>query len=142
MRARLTPSLGYAWPLLLLLLPSFDSQAPAEAATFSITVSPHGSDSNPGTETKPVATLAAARDAIRRLRRSGGLRGPAEVVVRRGVYTTPPSGVPVLALTAEDSGTAEMPITYRAYPGEDVVLSAGVQVARKGTNPCPQHALE
>ena len=43
----------------------------ARAATFE--VAPEGSDANPGSAERPFATLARARDAVRELKRSGGL---------------------------------------------------------------------
>ena len=63
----------------------------------------------------PLATLEAARDKIRSLRR-GGARGPFTVQLRRGTYylTAP------LVLTPEDSG-----VVYEAFPGERAVISGG-----------------
>ena len=63
----------------------------------------------------PLATLDAARDRIRALRR-GGTRGPFTVLVRGGTYYLESP----LVLTPEDSG-----VTYEAFPGEHVILSGG-----------------
>jgi len=71
----------------------------------------------------PLATLAGARNAIRRLKHSSGagLRQAVEVQMRGGTYRLHEP----LMLTAGDSGTAECPITYMAHPGEQPVLSGG-----------------
>jgi len=69
----------------------------------------------------PFATLTRARDAIRELKAGEGLRQPLKVLVRGGTYYMPET----LTLGTQDSGTASFPITYMAYPGEQVVLSGG-----------------
>ena len=87
-------------------------------------VAQRGSDSNPGTKAKPFATLQRARDAIRGARRSGPLPiGGISVWVRAGNYPLSHT----LKLTAEDSGTPEAPIVYRAYPSEEVRLTGGTK---------------
>ena len=75
----------------------------------------------------PLATLAAARDAIRRLKHGlgGALDRPVAVLVRGGTY---PMAAP-LQLSGGDSGTALCPITYAAYPGEKPILSGGRTIA-------------
>lgn len=118
----------------LAVLPSgFASAAPAaagaggSAGTFH--VSPDGDDGWSGRPSEPaadgsdgpLATLAAARDAVRRLKAATGLTHPVDVVIRGGTYhLTEP-----LMLTPEDSGTEDCPITWRAADGEDVVISGG-----------------
>lgn len=73
----------------------------------------------------PLATLAGARDAIRRLKlhddKKPPLSCPVHVLVRGGTYAM--SGP--LALSAADSGTESAPIVYQAYSGEHPVLSGG-----------------
>jgi hypothetical protein len=95
-------------------------------------VSPEGKDSWSGRAAKPtadgadgpLATLAAARDAIRRLKAQGALREPVKVMVGGGVYRlTEP-----LVFTPEDSGTPAAPISYMAVPGQKPVLSGGVPI--------------
>ena len=49
-------------------------------------VAPNGRDDNPGTRKQPFATLARARDAVRRLKADGGLKAGATVLVRGGTY--------------------------------------------------------
>ncbi len=69
----------------------------------------------------PFASIEGARDAIRALKASGGLTKPVAVLVRGGAYALDKT----LVFTAEDSGTRACPITYRAFPGEAVVLTGG-----------------
>jgi hypothetical protein len=80
----------------------------------------------------PLASLAGARDAIRKLKQHGQLSEPVLVLVADGHYTvTGP-----LELTAEDSGTATAPITYEAAPGASPVFSGGRVIGgwQRGTN--------
>lgn len=75
----------------------------------------------------PFATLQRARDEVRRLKASG----PVTVWVRAGTYRlTQP-----LVLEPQDSGTAQRPIVYAAYPGERPVLSGGRRIT--GWKPGP-----
>lgn len=83
-----------------------------------------GNDRAAGTAEDPLATLGAARDAVRALK-TRGLDGPVEVVVHEGTYFLREP----LVLGPEDSGTAECPIRYRAAQGERVVLSGGVPIS-------------
>ena len=78
----------------------------------------------------PFATLARARDAVRALKAAGGQSGPIIVMVRGGTYYLKEP----LRLGPEDSGTAEQPVIYCAYPGEEVILSGGRPITgwRKG----------
>ena len=85
----------------------------------AIYVAPYGSDSNPGTEQRPFASLERARRETRLLKQH--LRHPITVWVRGGTYYL---DVP-LVFTPEDSGTAEAPITYAAFPQEMATISGG-----------------
>ena len=80
----------------------------------------------------PFATLTRARDAIRELRRGQGLTERVTVTVCGGTYFLADTFV----LSAEDSGTATCPVTFRAAPGETAVLVGGRAVTgwRKGGN--------
>ncbi len=72
-----------------------------------------------GSAAKPFATLEAARDALRKLRR----RGPAttaEVLVAPGVYRL----AAPLAFTPEDGGTAKHPVTWRGDGGRPLLSGA------------------
>jgi hypothetical protein len=81
---------------------------------------------NAGRTDGPFATLERARDKIREMKKAAPLpAGGVTVWVRGGVYelTRP------LELTAEDSGTTETPIVYRATKGERPALIGGRAIA-------------
>ncbi|NEO82703.1 MAG: right-handed parallel beta-helix repeat-containing protein [Spirulina sp. SIO3F2] len=75
----------------------------------------------------PFATLQRARDAIRALQRSQTepWQQPIAVLLRGGTYYLDAPFV----LEPEDSGTATAPITYRAFPGEQVLISGGQPIS-------------
>jgi len=97
-----------------------------EGKTVTITkgdyyVSLQGSDSNDGSLEHPFASIERARDEIRRIKAASGLpAGGITVCVKGGEYN-----VASLLFDSRDSGTAEKPITYRAYGDSDVVLNGG-----------------
>lgn len=96
----------------------------SSAAAVELHVAPAGSDANPGTRERPLATLAGARDAIRTLKSQGRLAAPVRVVVAGGTYQlTEP-----IVLSSEDSGTKEEPIVYEAAAGARPVFSGGVRI--------------
>jgi parallel beta-helix repeat protein len=112
------------------------SAAIADPRGADLYVATNGSDAWSGRLAKPnaadtdgpFATLARARDAVRKLREK---RPDAKIVVqiRGGTYRlTEP-----LVFTADDSGSPSMTV-YEAYPGERPVLSGGKRIAgwRKG----------
>ncbi|MDF2717994.1 MAG: hypothetical protein K0R28_4919, partial [Paenibacillus sp.] len=114
--------------LLLGLLPAPSGQA-QEGAAKTFYVAPNGNDSNSGGSSDPFRTLEAARNAVRALKNGGGLPdGGVTVYLREGTYPRSES----FELTEEDSGTADSPIVYRAYPGETVRLSGGTNLDRSG----------
>ena len=85
------------------------AHAPLMAGEFH--VSPKGSDRNPGTKGKPFATLEKARDAVRSARSQGGASsGGMTIWLAPGDY----GRTNTLVLTAEDSGTAEHPVEWKA----------------------------
>ena len=74
----------------------------------------------------PFATLERARNAIRALKQAGPLpQGGVAVHLREGAYEL----TATLKLTAEDAGSADAPVVYRAHPGERVVLTGGRSIA-------------
>lgn len=96
--------------------------ARASPQGITLYVSPRGHDEWSGRLNKPLATLAGACDRLRVLRHEGVLAGkPVVVLVRGGVYPL----IAPLVFTPEDSGTADAPVTYAAYPGEKPVVSGG-----------------
>ncbi len=113
LRRQLSASLG-------LVLLTAAGQLGAQA--LELFVAPDGRDTNPGTKTKPFATLEAARDAIRRRKAAqSGFREQATVWLRGGDYFR----TNAFALTAADSGTPESPVVYRTYRRERVRLLGG-----------------
>ncbi len=76
---------------------------------------------NPAATNGPFATLIAARDAIREVKAAEGLQQPVEVLVRGGTYYLSEP----LRLGSEDSGTLDYPIAYKAFPGEQPIMSGG-----------------
>ena len=83
-----------------------------------IYVSVSGSDESDGSREHPFATIERAVKAVRAMK--AGKSG-VTVCVHAGEYLT--GG---LVLTQEDSGSADCPITYRAYGDGKVVLNGGV----------------
>ena len=71
----------------------------------------------------PLASLERARDLIRQLKsdRGGTIEQSVTVFLRNGTYYLDEP----LVFAPEDSGTADFPIAYRAYPGEKPVISGG-----------------
>ncbi|MDH7598914.1 MAG: right-handed parallel beta-helix repeat-containing protein [Sedimentisphaerales bacterium] len=94
------------------------------ASGAQIWVSPQGSDANPGTQDRPMATLHMALRKAREMRR---LKDPA---VKEGIYIHLDGGryqlyEPVL-IRPEDSGTKASPTVIRATEGQHPVLSGGL----------------
>jgi len=91
-------------------------------AGIEIFVAPDGKDTNAGTPEAPLATLEAARDLLRARRQGGRLPpGGVAVVLRGGRYLRKAT----FRLEAQDSGTADAPMVYRAAEGECPILSGG-----------------
>lgn len=90
-------------------------------------VAPTGSDEADGSEARPFRSLEQARDAVRALKKSnaGALpQGGVRICITGGDYPAAP-----LALTSEDSGTADAPVIYQAKPGQMPVFRGGVKIA-------------
>lgn len=96
-----------------------DADHPDAGELPGLYVALDGDDSNAGTIDDPLATLEAARDRLR-----SGDRSEPTVYLRAGTYAR----AEAFLLSEEDGGTEEQPVRYRAYPGETVVLSGGVDV--------------
>ena len=95
------------------------------APAIVIYVSPNGSDTTDGSEGAPLATIAAAQRKTRDLKGSRGLpEDGVAVEILGGRYHL----VSPIEFTAEDSGAAEAPITYRARAGDKVLLTGGQTV--------------
>jgi len=88
-------------------------------------VSPGGGDRRAGSKAEPFATLDRARAAVRELKKTGGVTtGGVTVWVHAGTYSLAKS----FRLTKEDSGTAEAPVVYRAWRGEQVRITGAVEI--------------
>jgi len=86
-----------------------------------IYIAPNGNDRNPGSREKPLATIDAAREKIRRM------RGEVTVFLRGGTYYL---SNPVV-FGPEDSRADGQAVTYKPYPGEKVIISGAVIVPVK-----------
>lgn len=88
-----------------------------------IYVSPAGNDSNPGTRQSPLASLAAAQDVVR------SVAGKQAVIVHvaDGIYYLPQT----LVFSAEDSGSADYPVVYKAENEGKAILSGGSKLNLK-----------
>src|SRR5947209_2505984 len=102
----------------LLLLALMAACAAVWAEPLTLYVAPGGSDAADGSVERPLASVARARDEIRRRRPAGG----ASVVVAAGTYRLDAP----LELEPQDSGAEGAPVVYQAAPGAAVSLSGGV----------------
>ena len=93
------------------------SFALAPLALAQVYVSPHGSDSQPGTAAKPVLTLQHAIEVSR-------ASGDSQILLRGGMYRMQAP----LVLTSADSGSAGRDLVIAAAPGEHPVLSGAVRI--------------
>ena len=93
--------------------------APATAETV-FHVAPTGSDLNPGTRSKPFATLERARQAVR-MAESHKVR---RVLVHAGIYELRET----FTLGRQDSGTSARLVIWQAAPAESVKLIGGRSV--------------
>ncbi|TDE11148.1 right-handed parallel beta-helix repeat-containing protein [Jiangella asiatica] len=96
-----------------------EAGAPREPA-YTFYVSPDGDDRDAGSVTRPLRTLAGARDAVSEFKQRHP-KGDITVYLRGGRYQLDQTVV----FGPEDSGNAEQTITYAAYPGERPVFSSG-----------------
>jgi hypothetical protein len=101
-------------------------QKPSADADFY--VAPNGNDNwsgrldapNPSRNDGPFATLEHARRAVQSMRKSRR-NAPIVVMLRGGTYFLGET----LKLNSSDSGSADAPVVYEAYPGEKPVVSGG-----------------
>ncbi|MCK5173666.1 MAG: hypothetical protein KAR47_09755, partial [Planctomycetes bacterium] len=95
-----------------------------EGQTLSLYVATDGNDNNPATIDQPIATLEKARDTVRSLLATGAVND-IEVIIRHGKYSLDQT----LVLGLQDSAKKGQTITYKAYPGEDVVITSAKNIA-------------
>ena len=92
-------------------------------------VSPNGSDENDGSKNKPFATPEKAVEAVRETI-AAGLEKPVTVYFHAGDYK-----ITNITLTEADSGTAEYPVTYKAYGDGEVIFNGGKTLANADFKP-------
>jgi hypothetical protein len=98
---------------------------PAIQAGLVLYMAVDGNDLSSGTIDEPLASFEGARDHIRAIRKTTGIpEGGIIVSIRGGVY---PITV-TTDFTEEDSGLADRPIAYMAYPGEKPIFNGGVSI--------------
>ncbi len=131
------PATARSLTLILPLVTALSSLFPCTATASSPTVlyvATDGNDAwsgtvpeaNAGKTDGPFATLERARDAVRELKKQGGLpEGGVAVELRGGRYERGQT----FELDADDSGTEASPVVYRARQGEEVRLIGGRVVA-------------
>ncbi len=100
-------------------------------------VAPQGKDTNAGTRAAPLATLTAARDAIRKLRSEGkaaaGADAAAAAAVKPEAFTIWVHAgtfevTEMLVLEAQDSGSLEAPVVIRVYEDDTPLLVGAPKV--------------
>ena len=106
----------------LLFITTFSITATATPIPTKFYVSPSGRDSHPGTAEQPFRTLGRARAAVRNVKAK--TTQPITVYLREGVYYLTEK----MEFSPVDSGSKNAPITYQAYPNEQVVISGGVRL--------------
>ncbi len=100
-------------------------------------VAPNGNDKNNGSKEQPFATLTAARNAIREMKKNNHLPpNGINVFVRDGSYSLNQS----FELTKEDAGTKEQPIVYMALPNEHPKFIGGIMIDEKQWKPLNKQA--
>jgi len=80
-------------------------------------------DPKAGRPDGPVATIAGARDRLRRLRKTtDGLKQPVTVEIAQGTYRISRT----ISFGPQDAGTEQAPIEYKAAPGAIPVISGAI----------------
>ena len=89
-------------------------------------VSPNAEPNGDGTSDRPFQSLVQARDALRKARRAGAVKPgvPVTVHLAPGEYRLNAT----FELTAEDSGSPQSPVVYRAQRSAAVRLQGGVSL--------------
>ena len=87
------------------------------AHALNIHVATTGSDSNKGTQSKPLLSIEAAQKKLRASGRIG--KEFCKIIIHRGTYrlNTP------LSMTTDDGGSEKYPVIYCAAENEEVVIT-------------------
>ena len=106
------------------------SKAPAAETSPEIHVAPNGSDTNPGTQSNPLATLDAARQRTHAIVQQMA-EGQVNVVIHDGTYRidTP------IVFTPNDGGTDTVSVNYIAAPDAKPLISGGRPITGFKPNP-------
>ncbi len=99
-------------------------------AQIELFVATDGNDANVGTREQPLQSLQAAQVRVRELK-AASPNTAITVLIRGGRYEL----ASPLEFNAEDSGTDESPICFRAFEDEVVVLQGGPTITE--FRPCP-----
>jgi hypothetical protein len=99
------------------------------AGALNLYVSPDGSDSWSGKLAQPndertdgpLASLAGARESIRRLKSQAQVSEPVHVIIADGSYSL----IEPFILTPQDSGTKAAPVSYEAAAGARPIFAGG-----------------
>ena len=103
----------------------FAAQGMTDLEQTILYVSPSGNNSNDGSFDTPFLTIEKARDTMREMKKNGTIGADGAVVyLKEGTYGISET----ITFSAEDSGTASAPITYRAYGDDKVSLVGGTVV--------------
>jgi hypothetical protein len=106
------------------LLFAFCAPSPVGYEGIVLHVKPDADPGGDGSKGRPFTSVFEARDAIRAMKREGGLAGPVTVLLAGGRHEiTEP-----LILGPEDSGPADTPVTWATAPGEIAVLFGGRRI--------------
>src|SRR5579859_4970360 len=110
---------------LVALVGGLGSVVPAVQAAgvqAQVFVSPSGSDSNPGTQSQPIQSVARAQQLVRSMNSS--MSGDIQVVLEDGFYRLSSP----LSLTPADSGSNGFNVVWTAAPGSQPVLAGSDQI--------------
>ncbi len=105
------------------ILPVTNKMTVGKMTRLYVAPEPDGNDDNSGTKEAPFATLERARDEIRKTKDEIGDRG-VTVYFRAGEYFFDTH----VRIDEVDSGKANAPVVYRAYPGEEVIFTGGYRL--------------
>ena len=98
---------------------------PSCSTGVKLYVSPAGNDADAGTVDKPLQTLEGARKAVRSVRTAHPGK-KVTVYFKNGIYPVEQAFI----LTADDSGSEQAPVIYRAMDGDTPVFTGGIALAQ------------
>lgn len=102
----------------------YEPEEPPVREIFGLYVDASAQADGDGSENAPFGSIEAARDAIRAMKTKNAIAENTDIVVyiKAGTYLQRES----LVFAAEDSGTSDYSITYKAYGDGDVIITGGV----------------